>query len=166
MRLAPLVVAACTALLLVASADCQAASAPKRPRSTLIVSRLGGAAAVDGWRYVAWGGGDGQVAVLDDSTGTTMRFGLGQDCDRSYPLSGSHGFFLVNCGLGGRAGAETSQFVLDVTTGEVTALGPDGWDLIGRNWLQGSGDDGVSPFAVYSNWRTGETVTEGLSSSG
>jgi hypothetical protein len=166
MRLARPVVAELAAALVLASvAPCEAAPAA-RPPTSVVTQRLGGAAAADGWRYVAWGGGDGQVTVLDDVAGSTSIFGLGRDCDRVYPLSGSHGFFLVNCDIQGRAGIESSQFVLDVQTGVVTALAGTGWTSIGRNWVQGTGDDGLGPFAIYLNWHTGDTITEGLPGSG
>jgi hypothetical protein len=138
-----------------------AAAKLTKPRATIVAKRTGGAATADGSRFAAWGGGSGRVAVLNERTGARQLLSLGQDCDRVLPISGSGGHFLVNCGVNGPAGVETVQYLLDAADGSTTLLGHGGYSLIGSQWLQGSGEDSFGRFLVYSNWHTGETVTEG-----
>jgi hypothetical protein len=132
----------------------------RKPRSTVVAKRTNGAAAVDGARYAAWGGGGGRVAVLDDRNGSRQLFHLGRKCDSVLPLSGSGAHFLVNCGTTGPAGVESHQYILDASTGTADALDQGGYSLLGRQWLQGRGEDSFGKYVVYTNWHTGETITE------
>lgn len=154
-----LVAALATALVVAAVAP---AAPVRKPRSTVVVAkRTNGAAAVDGVRYAAWGGGGGRVAVLDELYGSRLLFDLGRKCVSVLPLSGSDAHFLVNCGTVGPQGVETHQYILDASTGRADALDQGGYSLLGRQWLQGSGEDQFGHYVVYTNWHTGETITEG-----
>jgi hypothetical protein len=148
------------AAALVMSAAAPAAPVLK-PRSTVVAKRTNGAAAVDGARYAAWGGGGGRVAVLDERNGSRQLFDLGRKCDSVLPLSGSDAHFLVNCGTTGPQGVEKQQYILDASTGTAEALDQSGYSVLGREWLQGRAEDAFGQYFVYTNWHTGETITEG-----
>ena len=137
-----------------------------KPRTAQIAKRTGGAATVDGSRFAAWGGGGGRVAVLDERTGARHLFGLGQKCDRVNPIAGSASHFVVNCGVGSAEGVGKIPYLLDASDGSTRPLDQGDYSLMGRQWLRGSGDDQFGHFVAYTNWHTGETVTEGDDASG
>jgi hypothetical protein len=158
-------IAAALAAALVMTAAAPAAQ-PRKPVSTVVAKRTAGAAAVDGSRYAAWGGGGGRVAVLDERSGVRDLFDLGRECDRVLPLAGSAGTFLVNCSVTGVQGVENHQYLLDAASGSAQALERGGYSQLGRQWLQGNGEDRFGRFVVYTNWHTGETITQVLAGSG
>jgi hypothetical protein len=160
------VVALAAALVVVALPAAVAAAPFSKPRSFVVTKRTGGAAAVDGSHFAAWGGGRGQVTVLDERTLARYLFGLGRDCDRVLPLSGGGGHFLVNCGVSGAAGAENHEYLLDAADGSATSLGDGRYALVGSQWLQGSGEDDFGRYVVYTNWHTGESITERVGEAG
>jgi hypothetical protein len=153
---------AVAALLAAALITCSAASAAHfdKPRSTVVVKRTKGAAAVDGSRYAAWGGAGGLLAIFDERKGSRGLFDLGQQCDHVLPISGGGGTFLVNCSVTGVLGVENHQYLVHAASGKAQLLDDDGFAQVGRNWLQGSGEDRFGRYVVYTNWHTGETITE------
>jgi hypothetical protein len=155
-------VRALAALLAAALLTCSAASAAQlaKPRSTVVVKRTKGAAAVDGSRFVAWGGADGQLAVLDERTSQRSLFDLGEPCDHVLPVSAGPSTFLVNCSVTGAQGVERHQYLFDATHWSAQPLGSTDYSNVGSQWLEGSGEDGFGSYVVYSNWHTGETITE------
>jgi hypothetical protein len=157
--------AAALAFMLVLAAAAPAAQ-PRKPRSSFVVKRTKGAAVVDGSRYAAWSGAGGRLAVLDERNGKRDLFDLGEECDHVLPISGSGGSFLVNCSVTGLQGVENHQYILDASSGRAKLLEQNGFAQLGRQWLQGSGEDRFGRFLVYTNWHTGETITEGVTGSG
>jgi hypothetical protein len=142
------------ALLLVATCVCTATADAKL---SVVAKGIVGAAAADGGRLAAWGNLAGALVVLDDRTGTKKTVDLGRPCARVYAIDGSDGLFLVNCGVAGATGSETHQLVVDVATGEVTALVASTYRRIGRYWVQGTADVGGRAFILYTAWQTGES---------
>ena len=143
-----------------------ATAAVSHPQKTVLARGIGGAAAADGDHLVGWGGGHGRLAVYDDSTRTKTLVDLDRHCSRLVPIDASNGFFLVNCGVNGVDGPETSPIVVDSTTGATTDLPPGVYDRIGDQWVEGTVDSGARSVVVYTNWHTGETRSEGESPSG
>jgi hypothetical protein len=152
-------------MALVVAAGAQAAEL-RKPRTTVVVKRTKGAAAVDGSRYAAWAGAGGRLAVLDERSGSRDLFDLGRECDHVLPLSGSGGAFLVNCSVTGVLGVENHQYILRARSGSAELIDGTGFAQLGRQWLQGSGEDRFGRFLVYTNWHTGETITEGAAPRG
>jgi hypothetical protein len=155
-------VRALAALLAAALLACAAASGAQlaKPRSTVVVKRTKGAAAVDGARYVAWGGADGQLAVLDEPRNRRSMFDLGEHCDHVLPVSAGRSTFLVDCSVTGVSGVERHQYLFDAAHGSAQLLDASGYSQVGSQWLEGSGEDRFGSYVVYTNWHTGETVTE------
>src|SRR5689334_5088653 len=100
MALLRAVAAALAAALLVCGGDASAVGFSK-PRSTVVVKRTKGAAAVDGSHYAAWGGAGGLLAVYDERGGVRDLFDLGEPCDHALPIAAGRGAFLVNCSVTG-----------------------------------------------------------------
>src|SRR4051812_8857143 len=158
MCLARAIVAALAATL-VGTATAPAAQPPK-PRTSFVVKRTKGAAAVDGSRYAAWGGAGGMLAVFDERRGARRLFDLGRKCDHVLPVSGGRTTFLVNCSVTGVLGVENHQYLFDAAKGKSELLDGSGYAQVGGQWLQGSGEDRFGRFLVYTNWHTGATITE------
>jgi hypothetical protein len=164
MALARAIVVAIVMALVVATAA--PAVQLRKPHTTVVVKRTKGAAAVDGSRYAAWAGAGGKLAVLDERRGTRDLFDLGRECDHVLPIAGGGGSFLVNCSVTGVLGVENHQYLLDAASGSPELLDRTGYAQVGGQWLQGSGEDRFGRFLVYTNRRTGETITEGVEGAG
>lgn len=155
-------VRAVAALLAAALLMCPAAFAAQlaKPRSTVVVKRTKGAAAVDGSRYAAWGGAGGRLAVFDERRGRRALFDLGRHCDHVLPVSGGRSTFLVNCSVTGTLGVERHQYLFDAAHGSAKLLDGTDFAQVGGQWLQGNGEDRFGANVFYTNWHTGETITE------
>jgi hypothetical protein len=141
-------------------------AAVSHPKKTVLARGISGAAAVDGDHLVGWAGGAGRLAVYDDQTRTKTLIGLGRSCSRILPLDASKGFFLISCSINGPEGPEIAYLILDTATGETSDLPPGVYDRIGTQWVEGTVESGGRSVVVYTNWRTGETYSEGEAPSG
>jgi hypothetical protein len=118
-------------------------------------------AATDGVRFVVWGEGGAQSALVirDDRTGVTRRVSLGRDCSYVLVAGASHRKVLASC-----RGPNT-WMVVDVESGEMTPVGDEHTDeceafgQIGRYWLLGAMPCNKGG-SFYRNWHTG--VEQGL----
>ncbi len=155
--------AAALAAALIACSVASAAPLPK-PHSTFVVKRTKGAAAVDGSHFAAWGGAGGMLAVFDERRGARQLFDLGQKCDHVLPISGGRSTFLVNCSVTGVLGVENHQYLFDAAHQSARLIEGGGYAQVGSQWLEGSGEDRFGRFLLYTNWHTGETITEAAAS--
>ena len=141
-------------------------AAVSHPKRTVLARGIIGAAAADGDHLVGWGGGRGRLALYDDRIDSKTLVDLGRACSRVLPIDASSGAFLINCGINGPQGNETHPLVYDSTTGVTLDLPPATYELIGSQWVEGTIDSGGRQVVIYTNWRTGETRSEGEAPSG
>jgi hypothetical protein len=151
---------AALSLLFLCLCAAPAHSAVSRPYRSILAKGIGGSTAADGGHLVAWGGGKGRLALYDDRTNEKILFDLARGCHSVSPLDGSAGVFLINCGVDTAAGVDTHQLIFDTETGDLIDAPGNTYELIGRNWLQGTADSGGDEVVIYTNWHTGETRTE------